>query len=259
MMASAASDLAEPRGALRQETRLQLKAATGMDARVRGFTLFELVIVLVIAALLLAFVLQGSSMRKEAYFRDIVSTVKDLSEATKAFKERYHYLPGDLRLASNDLPLSAAEVAVCGLGGGTYAGNGLINLQADPQWGYIESNCAPLHLARANLIRDDTAPIRRNFGEATVLISFMSRGDSKPAAVTDYATPYPTVVQNVLQLEGVPYSLAVRLDEVLDDGDLGNGKVRASDATPKAVIPPQNRVPPEDQDTPVPYLVVPLL
>ncbi len=224
-----------------------------------GFTLFELVIVLVIAALLLAAILQASSMRKEAYLKDLVSTVKDLSEATRAFKERYHYLPGDLRRASDDLPLSPTETAVCGLLAGSYAGNGLINLQTDPQAGYTETNCAPLHLARAGLIREDASPIVRNFGDAHVSIEFMSRGDSRPNSVSSYPTTYPTSVQNVLQLKGVPYSLAVRLDDILDDGDLDRGKVRACDTSNNPIVPPQNRVPPEDQDTPVPYLVVPLL
>lgn len=221
--------------------------------RESGFTLFELAIVLVIAALLLGVVLQANSMREEAYFQDIVSTVKDLSEASRTFKERYHYLPGDLKFAGNDLPLSTEEAKKCG-GKGADAGNGLIN-------GKNESDCAPLHLARAGLIRWDTAPIRRNFGKATVLINFMSRDDSKLAKAT-YAPPiplYPTVVQNVLQLEGVPYSLAVRLDEVFDDGDLGNGKVRACDEHAKPIVAPQNRTPPEELDSPVPYLVVPLL
>lgn len=206
---------------------------------------------LVIAALLLGAILQAGSMRKEAYFRDVVSTVKDLSEASRTFKERYHYLPGDLKFAGNDLPLSTEEAMVCG-GKGADAGNGLIN-------GENESNCAPLHLARAGLIRSDTAPIRKSFDKGAVLINFMSRADSEPGKVTSYATPYPTVVQNVLQLEGVPYSLAVRLDEMLDDGDLGNGKVRACDENAKPIVAPQNRTPPEELDSPVPYLVVPLL
>jgi len=64
----------------------------------------------------------------------------------------------------------------------------------------------------------------------------------------------------MLEMEGVPYALAVRLDEILDDGDLQTGKVQACDAAGGVVIPPQNRVPPEDPDTVVvSVLAVPLL
>lgn len=223
----------------------------------RGFTLFELVIVLVVVALIIAAVLQAASMRKEAYLKDLVATVKDLSEATRAFQERYRYLPGDLVEAQNDLPMSAAQRSACGMDRrATKPGNGLIDGTMDLEWGYLERDCAPLHLALAGLIREDAAPITRRFGELNVSIHFVARKDAKVSGLSTY----PRVVQNVLELEGVPYSLAVRLDEILDDGVLTSGKVQACNANGTSVTPPQDRTPPEDPDaTAVPHLAVPLL
>ena len=219
-----------------------------------GFTLFELVIVLVIASLLLAFVLQGSSLRREAYVKDLVSMVKDLSEATRQYRERYHYLPGDHHNAEDDLPRTSGEKTDCGKKGGALAGNGLINNVS--AGGRTESYCAPLHLARAGLIRDQSLPITRQFGDVQVKVTFVARSEAKVQAVSNY----PKVVQNVLELEGVTYSLAARLDEMLDDGHLATGKVQAFNEDGSPVVAPQDRTPVEDPEiTVVPYLAIPLL
>ncbi|MBI1328024.1 MAG: prepilin-type N-terminal cleavage/methylation domain-containing protein [Alphaproteobacteria bacterium] len=61
-----------------------------------GFTLVEMGIVIVIIALLIGGVLKGREVLGEAQITSVVSTIKSVDMATKAFVDLYAYLPGDI-------------------------------------------------------------------------------------------------------------------------------------------------------------------
>src|SRR4051812_21475415 len=67
----------------------------------RGFTLLELSIVLVVIAMLVGGVLVGQSMIHSAELRSVTADINRFSAAAIAFKDKYHYLPGDLPNATS--------------------------------------------------------------------------------------------------------------------------------------------------------------
>jgi prepilin-type N-terminal cleavage/methylation domain-containing protein len=69
-------------------------------AHTRGFTLFELAIVLVIIGLLVGGVLLGNDLIKAAQLRNVVKEAEELRTAINTFKAKYHKWPGDTDEAS---------------------------------------------------------------------------------------------------------------------------------------------------------------
>lgn len=62
----------------------------------RGFTILELSITLTIIALLMGGVLAGQTLIRASQLRAVVTQHQEFVNATNAFKEKYHYLPGDI-------------------------------------------------------------------------------------------------------------------------------------------------------------------
>src|SRR5919106_51543 len=104
-----------------------------------GFSLVELAIALSIIGLLLALSLKGQALLTEVDVKNAIAVSQDLSRAIRDFKERYHYLPGDLPKAGEDIP---GLTLVCADRGG---GNGLIDTLEEIQ-------CVPDHLYRAGYV-----------------------------------------------------------------------------------------------------------
>jgi prepilin-type N-terminal cleavage/methylation domain-containing protein len=67
-----------------------------MNYTVRGFTLIELSIALVIIGLIVGGVLVGQDMIKAAAVRAQVTQIEKFNQAANAFKGKYGYLPGDI-------------------------------------------------------------------------------------------------------------------------------------------------------------------
>jgi prepilin-type N-terminal cleavage/methylation domain-containing protein len=187
----------------------------------RGFTLVEIAIVIAIMALLLAAVVKGQSLLRGSETQDILATAKDLSAAVQAFKERYHYLPGDFPV-DQATPEIASVSTACRIGGSN-AGNGNGRISD------AESYCATEHLIRAGFIRgnpDATDPkdmLRSRYG----LIRIIAANDP-----TVHVSGFPASAMNLVEMENIPCDTAMSIALKIDTGQLQTGaKVRASVAT----------------------------
>jgi len=221
-----------------------------------GFTLFEVVVVLVIIGLILSLVLRGTSAVRDGYTKDLAQTARDLSSAAAQFKARYHYLPGDIPEAYKDVA-GIAQADDCSNDAvrdpkattGAGSGNGLIEVNnSDALRPDVEVYCAPFHLHFAGLIRERASPLVKNYGDAQTTLRLISRRDSNCGATGTYSQP----VNNVIEAAGVPQDIAKGVDQALDDGDLNTGKIRGCDSSGAALDP--NALPPV-----IPFLAVPLL
>ncbi|MGC9141911.1 MAG: prepilin-type N-terminal cleavage/methylation domain-containing protein, partial [Caldimicrobium sp.] len=66
-----------------------------MRERVRGFTLVELAIVLVIIGIILGAVLKGQELVFNAKVKRLVSQAKEMMAALYTYYDKYGYYPGD--------------------------------------------------------------------------------------------------------------------------------------------------------------------
>lgn len=75
--------------------------------RVRGFTLVELAIVLVVIGLILGGVFKGQALIDSARVRSLVNEVAGIRTAWYSFQERYRSVPGDFSRASTQIDSAA--------------------------------------------------------------------------------------------------------------------------------------------------------
>lgn len=210
-------------------------------SRCRGFTLIEMAIVLVIVGIILVAVLRSEALIDQARVSDLVQITRDLASATREFKNRYHYLPGDLPDANDDLNFTAtwAPAGTCDIPLGGNSGDGLINTPTEIECvlphlffaGYIES---------VEMLADPPyMRITRTTDQGILGMRVVATAASIFAGVG-----YPPTIQHIVEFSTVPLEMAQDLDRKLDDGNLNTGEVQGN------VGPP-----PVD---PVAFLAVPL-
>lgn len=186
----------------------------------KGFTLIEIAIVLAIAGILLSVVLLKSDvMIGGAKTTDTIVLIKDLSTAIRDFKAQYHYLPGDMPTAGEEL--SGISVA-CNIEivAGNKIGDGQINTAT-------EIACVAEHLVLAGLIK----------GSASGIFTLNNTSSTPDVFVTAKRTTgalppaFPATVINEIQLTNQWCDTAKTIDLKLDDGDFSTGRIRASVTT----------------------------
>lgn len=112
----------------------------------KGFTLIELAIVLAVAAIVVAGVLLASdSVVGRANIASFLSNIKDLATASREFKARYGYFPGDLPNAGTHITAGGGISGSCNYAPNSDHGNGIVNTST-------ESNCALEHLVKAGML-----------------------------------------------------------------------------------------------------------
>lgn len=191
-----------------------------------GFTLVEISIVLVIIGLILgAILLKSDIVIGNTKATSTISLIKDLSGAVADFKNRYHYLPGDMPKAGDDIPGISND---CNIDTSTAKiGNGLIDTPD-------EKLCVAEHLVQAGFIKGSTTGILSPFNGGTTPDVFVLANSLSATFGTAYkfGTPtlMPVTVQNVIEIQNIPCEAANTIDNKIDDGDTTKGNVRSNPA-----------------------------
>ena len=125
-----------------------------------GFTLVELSIVLVIIGLIIGGVFAGKSLMRSAKIQSVITDQVKYTEATKQFKEKYNFLPGDFPNATDYWSaMTTCPPAAGATNDGTLTcngnGNGQVNFQTYTTRTDTEKSESFLfwqHLANAKMI-----------------------------------------------------------------------------------------------------------
>ena len=186
-----------------------------------GFTLIELSIALVIIGLILSMiVLKSGLLIDDTKTTSTITLIKDLTGAVSDFKNRYHYLPGDLPKAGDDIPNVSTA---CNIAASTSnIGNGLID---NP----TESACATEEIVLAGFIKGKTAGTFSPFNSGTIPDVFVMSAETSQVNVAT-TNAFALTVQNVIEIRNIPCEAANAIDRKMDDGDTTKGNVRIEPA-----------------------------
>lgn len=127
-----------------------------MYTRSTGFTLLEIAIVSVIIALLIGAIMAGKNIVRNSKLQSIISDVEDYKQATKLFRDKYKYYPGDFPNATAMWGAQAGcsvnstgSTSTCnGNGDGYIASSGAASVVTS-----AENYYAWKHLANAGLLK----------------------------------------------------------------------------------------------------------
>jgi prepilin-type N-terminal cleavage/methylation domain-containing protein len=203
--------------------------------RVRGFTLVEIAIVILVASLLLAAVLKGNSVLRDAKIQDAVAIAQDLSAAVNQFKQRYHMFPGDFPINTATPEISGVS-ALCMTGAQKGDGNGLIDTGGNAAGSLgvpAEVQCVPEVLFKAGLVGSvdsdsGVSVFKAKFG-GRVWVRVVNTSNVVTALVAaGIPIPFPASTTHVIEFENLPCSAAHDMDRKIDDDNLQLGKGAAS-------------------------------
>ncbi|MBF0359240.1 MAG: prepilin-type N-terminal cleavage/methylation domain-containing protein [Magnetococcales bacterium] len=221
----------------------------------QGVTLIEMAVVVAIIGLLVGSgVMMSQSLIRGMHAKEIMTTIKDLSTASRYFKEKYHYLPGDLPAAKDDIA-DIPDGSTCDIdydASGTadqrVIGNGLIDSAT-------EEGCFFTHLALAGFIsHDPSTPLRSRFGAIRITANSNVKASNSDVLL-------PADILNVIQFSALPWDIANEIDDTIDDGifavtagdkTAGNIQVDVNSSTAG------NQGPDSDMTNLIPFLAAPL-
>jgi hypothetical protein len=165
-----------------------------------GFSLVELALALAVAGMLLGgVILAGNAMLERGNAASLLSKIKDLATASREFKSRYGYFPGDLPRAGIYITASGGISAGCTYDPDGTAGNGLVDSAT-------ESGCALEHLVRSGLV----SKIQRDAAGLYVLQSGF--GDSRVSLWY-----FSSTSENAIRVTNLPCATALEIDRKLDN------------------------------------------
>ncbi|MBF0174728.1 MAG: type II secretion system protein [Magnetococcales bacterium] len=208
-----------------------------MDDRRSGMTLVEIAVVMVIMGLLVGTgILMGRAMIEGARAKDTMAMASDLVVAVRGFKEKYHYLPGDLPNArakiSTDVPVECDYTRDDDANTPMVVGNGVIDAVVVGVDKLSETSCVSEHLSHAGMIKGGAEAMRSRFGVVRVL--------SRAAFELETGAPdLPDTWRNVIVFEQLPLDVAQEMDRQMDEGGFNSGQHRyvAQDPVPLYVLP----------------------
>ena len=166
-----------------------------MNNKIKGFTLVEVAIVLVIIGLIVGAVLKGSVLIESAKYKTFLKSITDYQEMVGKFQEKYNALPGDIA----DVKMRISNSLVAG------NSNGRIQ-------GVSEEKNFWLHLVASGLASGDYSsdpPHHPYPGDGKIKVHWRGAPINK----------------NCLEINGIPALVAKRLDRDIDDEDPTKGSV----------------------------------
>ena len=187
----------------------------------QGFTLIEMAIVLAVAAIVIAGVLvAGDSLFGRAGVTSLLSNVKDLATASREFKARYGYPPGDLPNAGGHITANGGISADCSYAVSGSVGNGIVDSAT-------ESKCALEHLVKAGLL----SKVEYDASATHYYIKLVGGTAESISLWYD-----PDSNRNVIRITRIPCEHAQELERKLDNATDDNkpfakGAVTARDAS----------------------------
>ncbi len=109
---------------------------------VKGFTLIELSIVLVIIGLIVGGVLVGQDLIRAAGVRSTISQIEKYQTAVNTFRGKYGYLPGDIPPSATQqfgftVDAGRSGIAAEGDGNGVISGSGTYGGSGPQPWGPV--------------------------------------------------------------------------------------------------------------------------
>ena len=163
--------------------------------------MIEMAIVIVVIGLILGAVLiSGSSVFGRAGVASLLSNIKDLATASRDFKTRYSYFPGDLPNAGTYITANGGISAGCTYSIAGNVGNGIVDTQT-------ESDCALEHLVKAGVLsKVDYDPNTSKY--------FIT--SSVGAGVRLSLWYNPATNENVVRVSSLPCDVALEIDRKLD-------------------------------------------
>jgi len=176
----------------------------------KGFTLIEVAIVLVVITLILGgIIVGGSAVLENARTASLLGQIKDLAAASRDFKSRYGYFPGDLPNAATLISTDGVVSSSCSYPAVGNVGNGIVDTTN-------ESRCALEHLVKARMLSKvelsgSNYLIPHPFGGGDVTLSVM-----------------PATRENAVRVTNLPCKYALRIDDKLDNASttpLASGSV----------------------------------
>ena len=205
--------------------------------RENGFTFVELAIALVVIALLIGSIaVGGSAVMESARTSSLIGQIKDLAAASREFKTRYGYYPGDLPNAATFITMDGGVSAGCSYAVSATVGNGIVDTET-------ERTCAIEHLVKVRLL----SKVEMNGGDFVIPHPF---GGGNVSLSVIAATN-----ENAISVSNIPCRIALQIDSKLDNGSvtpLGAGFVTGWDSSNTAI----NTCTPGGADDPVANLLI---
>jgi len=168
----------------------------------KGFTLIEVAIVLVVMTLILGGVIVGgSAVMENARTASLLGQIKDLAAASRDFKSRYGYYPGDLPNAATLITTDGGISSDCSYpvssSSSSSVGNGIVNSTT-------ESRCAIEHLVKSRML-------------SKVELSGSNYRILHPFGGGEVSLWYTASNENAVRITNLPCKIALRIDDKLDN------------------------------------------
>jgi prepilin-type N-terminal cleavage/methylation domain-containing protein len=241
----------------------------------QGFTLIEIATVMVIMGLIMGSgVILTQSLIRGMHAKDLMTTIKDISTSVRYFKEKYHYLPGDIPNAGNKISGVSTTCNIASTSNSPETiGNGLIDTTT-------EAGCALEHLHLAGFIssfnQNSTSPhlnkLQSRYGDIKIMANSNVKGNSISSCSTVQTSRstvdvpiysyvlLPSTVLNVIEVYNLPWDIANDIDDTLDDDnfvDLAGGQAAGTVQVDIDCGTAGNQGP-TDMTSLIPFLAVPL-
>jgi prepilin-type N-terminal cleavage/methylation domain-containing protein len=202
----------------------------------RGFTLLEIVIVILVVGFLLAGALKGQELITSAKVKRIAGQLDEVRTAYFAFQDRFKALPGDYASAAANLNCGTA-VCLHGNGDGRITNNAMVVDGNEPHeelllWSHLSTS----GFLKGNYVMTagESQPTDRNApkNSYTVYLEIAFDGNY---GVNGVGTPR----HNLKTGAQIPVSVLMELDRKIDDGKPYKGGLQFSPYSGNALGSPQ--------------------